>query len=76
MRIQCVYQLGNQANQNRINKMYRAIIEKVSEKSFYAIIVRDDPDENEIFVVRNYSKYFKTLKGAEKSTAAYIAKHF
>lgn len=53
---------------------YEARIRK-QDDSFYALIVRIDSDNQES-VIHGYSRFFKTLKAAEKSTSDYINKHF
>ncbi len=54
--------------------MYKAKITKQGE-AFYALIVRVDSDETEN-VIHGYSgRFFKTIKGAERSTANYIKKY-
>ena len=53
---------------------YQARIKKNADSDFYAIIVRIDRDGQET-VIRGYKgRHFATLKAAEKSAAAYIAK--
>jgi demethoxyubiquinone hydroxylase (CLK1/Coq7/Cat5 family) len=53
---------------------YQASISKNSDGSFYALVVRVDHD-GETHVLNGYKgRHFASLKAAEKSTAAYIAK--
>jgi len=53
---------------------YKAKISDNGDGSFYALIVRIDRDDQEQ-VIRGYDgRFFKSIKAAEKSTAAYIAK--
>jgi len=53
---------------------YEARISKNAYGDFYAFIVRIDKD-GEVSVIHGYKgRHFATLKAAEKSTAAYLAK--
>lgn len=52
---------------------YEARIKK-QDDSFYALIVRIDSDGQE-YVISGYSRFFKTLKTAEKSSSNYISKY-
>ena len=55
--------------------MYAPEIIKNPDGSFFALIVRVDPD-GESFVIRGYkSRHFKTQKAALRSTKDYIKKH-
>jgi hypothetical protein len=57
---------------------YKAAIRKTADGDFYALVVRETSNGFggiEDVVVGHYAgRHFKTLKAAEKSTAAYIAK--
>lgn len=53
---------------------YKASITKTADGSFYAIIVRIDKDGEQNVIHGYKGKHFTTMKAAEKSTAAYIAK--
>ena len=53
---------------------YQANITKNADGEFYALIVRADRD-GQTQVIHGYKgRHFSTLKAAEKSTSAYIAK--
>jgi hypothetical protein len=53
---------------------HRAVISKSSDNAFYALIVRTDKDGQENVIHGYKGRYFSTLKAAEKSTSAYMAK--
>ena len=55
--------------------MYEANITKSQDGSFYALVVRVEEDGYKVVLNSYKGRYFKTLKGAEKSTANYIAKY-
>jgi len=52
---------------------YQPRIHKNAEGDFFALIVRVDRDGEESVVI-GYSRHFKTLAAAEKSTAKFIAR--
>lgn len=52
---------------------YQPRIFKNADGDFFALIVRVDRDGEES-VIHGYSRHFKTLAAAEKSTAKHIAK--
>ena len=55
--------------------MYTPEIIKNPDGSFFALVVRVEPDGGNV-VVRGYkSRHFKTQKAALKSTKDYIKKH-
>ena len=55
--------------------MYAPEIIKNPDGSFFALVVRVDPDGKSV-VIRGYkSRHFKTQKAALKSTKDYIKKH-
>lgn len=63
--------------QTKGNEMaYKARITKSADQSFYALIVRVDSDGQENVIHGYKGRHFASLKAAEKSTAAYIAKCF
>lgn len=53
---------------------YQAKITNTSDGSFYALIVRVDRDGEESVIHGYKGRHFSTMKAAEKSTSAYIAK--
>jgi hypothetical protein len=53
---------------------YKANIKKNSDGEFYALVVRVDRDGQENVIHGYKGRHFSTLKAAEKSTGAYIAK--
>jgi hypothetical protein len=52
---------------------YEARIRKTGD-NFYALIVRIDKDGEESVIHGYKGRHFSTMKAAEKSTAAYLAK--
>jgi hypothetical protein len=59
----------------KANKMsqYKSVISQ-SGNGIYAMIVRVDRDGEESVIHGYAGRFFKTVKAAEKSTSAYIAK--
>lgn len=53
---------------------YQPRITQTADGDFYALIVRVDRDGEEHVIHGYKGRHFATLKAAEKSTAAYIAK--
>lgn len=53
---------------------YTANIRKTADGSFYALIVRIDSDGEQSVIHGYKGRHFATLKAAEKSTSAYLAK--
>jgi predicted deacetylase len=53
---------------------YQSRITKSADGSFYALIVRVDRDGYENVIHGYKGRHFATVKAAEKSTAAYMAK--
>jgi len=53
---------------------YQPRITKYSDGSAFALIVRVDRDGEEN-VIHGFSRHFKTVANAERSVAAYMAKH-
>jgi hypothetical protein len=49
---------------------------RINPVSFYAVIVRVDSDGQENVIYGYKGRHFASMKAAEKSTAAYISKHF
>jgi len=66
---------SNQAAKQRGNKMikYEPRISKVSDGSFYALIVRIGKDGEES-VIRGFAKFFKSKNAAKKSAITHIGK--
>lgn len=55
---------------------YQSRITKSADQSFYALIVRIDADGQENVIHGYKGRHFSSMKAAEKSTSAYIAKCF
>jgi hypothetical protein len=53
---------------------YQARISKNADGDFYALVVRVDRDGQESVIHSYKGRHFATLKAAEKSTSAHIAK--
>jgi hypothetical protein len=53
---------------------YQARITKTADGSFYALIVRIDRDGEENVIHGYKGRHFATVKAAQKSTDAYLAK--
>jgi hypothetical protein len=53
---------------------YESRITRNADSEFYALIVRIDQDGQENVIHGYKGRHFGTLKAAEKSTGAYIAK--
>lgn len=53
---------------------YQARITAAADGSFYALIVRVDRDGQESVIHGYKGRHFATVKAAQKSTAAHIAK--
>ena len=54
--------------------MLKAIIIQEGTGEFYAFVVREQKNGEEVVLHGYKGRYFKTRKAAEKSTASYIAK--
>ncbi len=53
---------------------YEAKITKTADGSFYALIVRIDKDGEQNVIHGYKGRHFASIKAAEKSTSAYLAK--
>ena len=53
---------------------YKPAITKTPDNDFYALVVRIDKDGQENVIHSYKGRHFKTMKAAEKSTSAHIAK--